>query len=571
MSPKRRPTPDLNDDGSNDATTGNEVSDGDAVDPVDSDNSEEDTTVIAELEDADAPRHEILEFDELVDSDGKKAGKKGAGWSRVFRGNKGLWVSAVIAIVALIGGLLIGHFITSPADAANNAKAPDPGLITVPVEYGKLSNDVTIRSDISFADSVDVKLDTSSFSGAAIVTGQVPAVGTELKALSIVAEISGRPVFVLPGELPSYRTLRIGVSGPDVLQLKQALASVGIAAGDVNNNVFDQALADGIATLYAQVGYPLPPNDEGADANFRAAQQAVTDAQSNVNSAQNAYNNASSGNVDPVALKRADNAVAQAQRELASAEGDPSRADEVPGLKDALALTQLERDQLFADPDTSAEWAALESARAGLTSAEESLADAREAIQPHLPSSEVLYLTQLPRLVNEVNISRGSAPEGVAMSVSGATLELAGSVAAAEGKLLTVGTVATFAMPDDTEHTATITKVTPGKAATDRWSVTMEPAPFTPEQIAQVQGTNVRVQIPVGATDGDVLSVPPSALTAGPGGDSRVEVVTGDPRDGEKAETRMVTVETGLAAGGYVEVRPIKGELKEGDLVVVGS
>lgn len=535
-----------------------------------SDTSDNDTTVIAEIED-DSPRQEVLEFDELVDADAAGRGKKGTGWSRVFRGNKGLWISAVVAIVALIGGLLIGHFITSPADAANNAKAPEAGLITVPVEYGKLSNDVTIRSDISFADSVEVKLDTSSFSGGAIVTGQVPAVGTELKPLSIVAEISGRPVFVLPGDLPSYRTLRMGVSGPDVLQLKQALAAVGIAAGDVNSDVFDQALADGISALYAQVGYPLPPNDDGADEGFRAAQQAVTDAQSSVNQAQTAFNNASSGTVDPVQLKQADNAVAAAQRAVTAAENDPDFEGDLQGLRDELALQQLMRDQLFADPDTSNEWAALESARAGLTSAQESLADAREAIQPYLPSSEVLYLTQLPRLVNEVNIARGSAPEGVAMSVSGATLELAGSVAAADGKLLTVGTVATFAMPDDSEHTATITKVEPGKNATDRWSVTLEPAPFTPEQIQQVQGSNVRVQIPVGATEGDVLSVPPSALTAGPGGESRVEVVVGDPRDGDKAETRLVTVETGLAAGGYVEVKPIKGELEEGDLVVVGS
>src|SRR5690606_1776196 len=155
---------------------------------------------------------------------------------------------------------------------------------------------------------------------------------------------------------------------------------------------------------------------------------------------------------DPVALKQADNRVAAAQRAVTAAEKDPAFVGDLQGLRDDLALAQLERDQLFADPDASNEWAALESARSGLTFAQESLADAREAIQPYLPSSEVLYLTQLPRLVNAVNIARGSAPEGVAMSVSGATLELSGSVAAADGKLLTVGTVATFAMPDDSEH-----------------------------------------------------------------------------------------------------------------------
>ena len=50
-----------------------------------------------------------------------------------------------------------------------------------------------------------------------------------------------------------------------------------------------------------------------------------------------------------------------------------------------------------------------------------------------------------------------------------------------------------------------------------------------------------------------------------------MEVVDGDPRDGDRAETRLVTVETGLAAEGAVEVRATGGDdLGEGDLVVVG-
>ena len=54
---------------------------------------------------------------------------------------------------------------------------------------------------------------------------------------------------------------------------------------------------------------------------------------------------------------------------------------------------------------------------------------------------------------------------------------VAGSVAAADGKLLAVGTVATFAMPDDSEHTATITKVEPGKKRIIK-KATREDAPF---------------------------------------------------------------------------------------------
>jgi multidrug efflux pump subunit AcrA (membrane-fusion protein) len=79
------------------------------------------------------------------------------------------------------------------------------------------------------------------------------------------------------------------------------------------------------------------------------------------------------------------------------------------------------------------------------------------------------------------------------------------------------------------------------------------------------------VRIAVGATEGEVLSVPLAALTAGPGGESRIEVVESDPREGKDAETRLVVVETGLAAKGAVEVTPVEGELDEGDLVVVGK
>src|SRR5690606_39783692 len=116
-------------------------------------------------------------------------------------------------------GLLIGLCIA----AAGAGEAPEPGLVTVPVECGPLSNDVTLRADVGYADAVDVTVDTASLDGAAIVTGQVPEQGAELAALSVALEVAGRPIIVLPGELPAYRTLRVGVSGPDVLQLKQAL------------------------------------------------------------------------------------------------------------------------------------------------------------------------------------------------------------------------------------------------------------------------------------------------------------------------------------------------------------
>ncbi|WP_230206395.1 hypothetical protein [Microbacterium gorillae] len=499
----------------------------------------------------------------------EKPSRRVAGWGRVFRGNKTLWIVAGVAVLSLVAGLLVQRFIISPAEAASNTEPPEPGLVTAPVDFGPLSNDVVIRADVGYADSVEVKLDTSAISGPAVVTGRVPKVGDELAALSIVTEVAGRPVIVLPGELPAYRNLRIGVAGPDVLQLKQALVSVGIDPGDVASDAFDQTLADAIGRLYDAVGYPSPAGEATATEAYRAAQDSVTAAQQGIASAEAALSQAGQGPSGAQA-KELDVAVNRAQRELDAARADPARQGEVADLEDAVAVAVAQRDDAYGGKDLSGEQGAVNAAYEQLNRAQEGLELARQGVQPFLPSSEVLYLASLPRRVDDVKITRGAILEGVAMTVSGANIRLTGAAADADAKLLKVGDTASFRLPDDTEVPAKIASVEQPKGE-KRWTVTFEPGKLTPEQWATVQGSNVRVSIGVGATDGDVLSVPLAALTAGSGGEARVQVVDGDPRDGEKAETHLVTVTTGLAAGGSVEVTPVEGALEKGDLVVIGE
>lgn len=510
----------------------------------------------AEAEDAGAPRGRFAFL---------------RGWGRVFRGNRPLWITSAIAVASLVIGLLVGTFVVSPVEAASRADAPEPGLITVPVEFGELSNDVTVRADVGYADAVEVTIDTATLSGPAVVTGQVPEVGAELNSLSIALEVAGRPVIVLPGDLPAYRSLRFGVSGPDVVQLKNALRSVGIDGGDPASNVFDAQTAAGITALYAAVGYPAPSGDEGAAQTVSAAEAGVRSAQQAVAAAQAELDKARAG-ADIVTLKAADNAVAAAQRAVNDAiAGGKASASEIAGLQDTLALRQLERQQLDAPADTSAQRAAVDAANGQVQQAQEDLQRAREGSMAFLPSSEVLYLTGLPRRVDAVNVTRGAVLQGAAMTVSGATVRLTGSAGEADAALLQVGGEASFELPDGTPHRAVITALAPStnKDSAGRWSIELEPDPLTPEQIQQMQGSNVRVAIPVGATEGEVLSVPVAALTAGPGGEARVEVVEGDPRDPD-AKTRLVTVKTGLAASGAVEITPLEGAVDEGDLVVVG-
>jgi hypothetical protein len=497
------------------------------------------------------------------------------GWGRLLRGNRTMWIIAAVAVASLVAGLVLGQFVVSPGKAAADADAPKAGLITVPLESRALANDVTIRGDATFADAVDVTLETGDLGGPAVVTGQVPEVGAVLTPGSIALEVTGRPVIVLPGDLPVYRTLRVGVAGPDVTQLKQALASLGIDAGSPGSAVYDAATAAAVSKLYDTVGYPVPEAQEDGDDVLRSANESVSSAKNSLATAQRDLATARAGATGSARLEQ-DNLIRAAQRELQAAidntaagdpEQPPATAAQIANLRDAV--------DLVAPKDTSAEVAGVAAATQQLDAANQALAEAKNGSLTILPASEVLYLPGLPRRVDEITVKRGSTITGVAMRVSGATLVISGSASEADSKLLAEGAEAVLEMPDGSEHPATVTSITAAKPAegstepTGRYTVLLTPAELSPEQLQAIQGNNVRVNIPVSSTDGAVLAVPLAALTAGPGGESRIEISAGKSKDKDK-KTRLVEVTTGLAASGFVEVTGVGEKLAEGDLVVVG-
>lgn len=495
-----------------------------------------------------------------------------AGWRRVLHGNRALWVLAAVAIVSLVAGVALSAVIVSPGQAAADAKPPEPGLITVPVELRTLSNDVTLRGDVVYADSVDVTLEAGDRTGPAVVTGRVPEAGATFGPASVALEVAGRPVIVLPGDLPVYRTLRLGLAGPDVNQLKESLRSLGIDPG--GSETFDAATAAAVAELYARVGYPAPQPADGTDDAVRGARDGVRSAEAGVASAQRELANAGSGpsEAERVAL---DNDIRAAERALVTAKedakkppvaGEPQNPNAVADAEDAVRLAYAKRDVALAAPDTGSQASAVDFAQRALADAQEALAAAEEGTLTFLPASEVLYLSGLPRRVDEVMAKRGTVAQSAVMRVSGAELIVAASAAESDAKLLTVGDTATVAVGDDGSLSATVTALAPrkatGKEAGVRYDVTLALVDPTPEQVQSLQGQNVRIAIPIGATAGEVLAVPAAALTAGAGGESRVEVVV----PGEE-DTKLVDVTTGLAAEGFVE---ISGDIAEGEQVVVG-
>ncbi|SDC36135.1 hypothetical protein SAMN05216410_1721 [Sanguibacter gelidistatuariae] len=515
----------------------------------------------------------------------------------LLRGHRVIWLIAIVAVLSLAAGMLLSRFIQSPSDAAAKAQPPTAGLITVPVENRVIANDVTMRADVLYDEAVEVKIETGEISGAAVVTGKVPEVGTELAAASILLEIAGRPVIALPGELPAFRSLRVGVSGPDVIQLKQALASLGIDPGNVESDLYDARTAAAVDKLYVMAGYPSPVASADAAAALTGARASLASAKDMLTAADAELTTAKSG---PTKAERlaADNEVNSAQRALntaiavrdAPAEVDADgvalpkdirgQENDVADAQDRLNLVIVQRDAVIAGTGTAAQQTARNSASQAVKDAETELALALEATLTSLPASEITYFAALPRRVDQVTVTRGETVTSAkaVMSVSGANIVVSGSVAGSDADLLEAGMTGTFPLPDGTTSTATITEIKAAeKTGTDegdtgdsgtttgRFTVLFTPDALTPEQIATLQGSNIKVTIGVNSTGDKVLAVPSAALTAGPGGESRVErKVTGD-------TTELIKVETGLAAGGYVQIVSSEIDLTDGDLVVVGK
>ena len=505
------------------------------------------------------------------------------GWFR--SGNRTLPILAAVAVVSLGAGFALSHFVVNPADAAARTAPPAPGLVTVPIESRELSNDVTLRGDVSFDGATAVQVELGELTTRAVVTGQIPEVGAQIEAGDVILEIAGRPVIALPGGLPTFRTLRIGSHGPDVLQLKEALSSMGIPVGNVSSDVFDAATADALRTLYQRAGFPLPPVPESVAAEQSAAQERLRHAQEGVTQAQRDLDAQGAG-ADPVSVASADAAVTSAQRNhnaAVAARDDLLRDCEheervctsaeltmaqnaVDDAYDQITVARTAREQLDVAPDTSIAQAALTAARQAVTDAQTALREANEAALPHLPASEVVFFDTLPRRIDSVAVSRGETLGGGAvMQVSGADLQVVASAAAADAALLEVGSTG-FIDAGDLRVDVTVTEIqAPTEGGAGRSTIVFSPGEVTPEQVVALRGANVRITVPVGATGGDVLTVPLAALTAGPGGESRIEVHEAD------GSTTLVEVTTGLAAGGHVEIEGVDRTLTVGELVVIGT
>ncbi|WP_406284376.1 peptidoglycan-binding protein [Embleya sp. NBC_00896] len=449
----------------------------------------------------------------------------------------------VTALVLSGGGRVAARFVKSPGEKAAAAKAPASSVISAVVERRVLTDTVVLRGTVTAGQTVTVAPQVSVGGGKdgggatkPVVTGVRVKAGDVLKAGQVLLEVSGRPVFVLPGELPVYRDLRPGGEGRDVEQLQVALKGLGYKVGTDKAGTYGAGTKAAVAAFYKATGYDAPA--AGGDDAIKAAEERVTGAE---------------------------RALAQA-RDGAKAGGATS-----PPASGAADASKAAAQQVrYASED--------------LTKAKNALTELKAKSGAMLPAAEVVFLSRFPARVDAVQAVVGGEVKDKALTVSAGDLVVKGWLAPHEKGLVRPGLkVKILSELSGIEAAGEVRSIADAPAAANEegaaqgaggasapmsaggrgYAMIVVPAAALDPKLA---GQDVRLTVEAASSGGPVLVVPVSAVSAGADGRTVVTVLD------QGGAQRRVEIRPGTSGDGYVEVAPVGGgALDAADRVVVGA
>jgi hypothetical protein len=136
------------------------------------------------------------------------------------RGRAAAVMAVVLVAAAGVGVVVTGPFDARTKDSSSTSTAP-PKLAQV--TRGTLSARTQENGTLGYAGDYQV---VNRASG---TLTQLPSVGQVISQGKVLYRVNGKPVILLSGGSPAYRTLSWGVEGADARQLNRALVSLGYA------------------------------------------------------------------------------------------------------------------------------------------------------------------------------------------------------------------------------------------------------------------------------------------------------------------------------------------------------
>jgi hypothetical protein len=473
-------------------------------------------------------------------------------------------VNRAVKVVAAVGTLAVLAAATVGAVRLGASQVGEPvdtaDVRTAVVEQGALAAGMRLTGTLTLG-----QVNALSGTGTGVLTA-LPAPGTQVAAGQVLYEVDGRPVFLLTGPAPLWRSLRLGDTGKDVLTLKTALAALGHDVGDPSTDVFDSATSDAVAALYTSVGQTPPAETAEGTKAVADARAAVDAAQKTVTAARKTLADAG-GPPSPLAVAEADAAVVDAAAALEEASA--------AGTGVALAQARLDaattaRTALDAEPDVTAQRQAVEDAVQQVAATKAALGVARaQSVGP----GQVTMLDAAAVRVESVVGRLGGPVSGEVLRWTGMTTFVEAPVTASQQAALAIGTTVQVRLPSGGVVDGTVTSVgttagTDGRSGTDGddgsgaggggagdggGSATGAAKPVLrvdvvdQAAVAPLAGSAVTVEVSTDVAQ-DALIVPVTALLALAEGGYAVERVT------DEGDVQLVAGKVGLIAEARVQV-----------------
>ena len=514
-----------------------------------------------------------------------------------------------ILIALLVIGSAAYYFGTQNTESSSVNKTLQ--LTTVQIQQGDLEKKEEYNGTLRQTNS---KILNSPISGVITFT---PEEGTIIQFGEILFAIDNKPVILVEGLVPFYRTLDLNSDpGPDILQVEQALIYLGYATESfVADDIFDQTTSDMLNKLY--IDYKIETKSEVTPSEQVAINLKQTEVENiedtidsggititQVNDKKKKLDDAKEDALEEsAAWKAADTAIKDAEETLTlykdetnpktkekKADGtlDAAIEDLEQTIEEQKRIKALEKGKESGIDATEA--LAIETAQkayddtlkeynegvdqvAELAKAKEELEELKLASRSETFSPTNAYASETPIIVGSYINKVGSAVvlNSQLYNISSIGIEVVFQVDASDQETVTLGDNVEIELPTDERVPTVITfidQVVTQTQTGDFIEVILEV--LNPEEIEAYDQAPVKVFVTTEISQ-NVLYVPVNALIALAEGGYALEIydgeVEGSTFEGESGvDTIYVAVEIGVFTDGFVEVI---GNIAKGQLVVV--
>ncbi len=514
-----------------------------------------------------------------------------------------------IGIVIITVGAISFYFGSQNTTSSSTEKTLE--LTTVKISKGDLAKKEEYNGTLS---QVDKSVLNSSITG---VITYLPEEGTTINYGQVLYAVDNKPVILLEGSIPFYRTLDLtSDDGPDIKQVEEALISLGYAEeGFVADEKFDELTSSMLNKLYIEYKIEtkseITPSEQVIINAKKDAIKTIEDTISSggitiaqVNDKKKKLDDAKeSATEENAAWKAADNSIKASEEsltllrdetnpetkekkeagtldsEIEDLEQSIEKQKRIKALEagkesgiDATEALAIETAQKAYDDAVKAYNEGIDQ-EAELAKAKEELEELELAAKSETFSPTNAYASATPLIVGSYINKVGGAVtiNGQIYNTSSTGIEVLFWLPAADQDTVTLGDGVEIELPTDERTETTIKFIDQVVTETQAGNFIQVKLDVTsPEEIDLYDQAPVKVFVTTEVSQ-NVLYVPVNALIALAEGGYAVEIYSGDPEieifTGESGvDTTYVGVEIGVFTDGYVE---IIGNISEGQLVIV--